>query len=106
MLAFAPQHVIDDVIATHLDQFIHAAIRTRAAVLQLLEKIRNDGFYLSVGESNPEVLTISAPVRDASGQVVAALSLIGRAGELGKKSTPGHIKCVRDGAEKISKRLG
>jgi DNA-binding IclR family transcriptional regulator len=40
--------------------FVPASIRTREAALALLEKIRTDGFYVSVGESNPEVATISA----------------------------------------------
>jgi DNA-binding IclR family transcriptional regulator len=106
LMAFAPGGVIEDVIANHLDRFTPDTIRTRDAVLELLEKIRNDGFYLSIGESNPEVSTISAPVRDARGHVIAAISLIGRAGDLDKNDTGSHIKRVIDSAAQISKRLG
>jgi hypothetical protein len=35
--------------ADHLVQFIPDTIRPRDAVLELLEKIRSDGAYLSIG---------------------------------------------------------
>ena len=106
LMAFSPGEVIEDVIANHLDRFTPYTIRTRDAVLELLENIRNDGFYLAIGESNAEVSTISAPVRDARGQVIAALSLIGHAGDLDKNDTRSHIKRVVYGAAQIAKRLG
>jgi IclR family KDG regulon transcriptional repressor len=106
MLAFAPREMIEEVIANNLDRFTPGTVRTRDAVHELLEKIRSDGFYLSIGESNLEVSTICAPVRDARGQVIAGLSLIGRAGDLDKNDTGSHIKRVIDSAAQISKRLG
>jgi IclR family transcriptional regulator, KDG regulon repressor len=106
MLAFAPQALIDQVISTDLQRFVPATIRTREAVLALLEKIRTDGFYLSVGESNPEVATISAPVYDPRGQVIAVLALVGHAGDLDVVGTSGYIKQVVEGAKQIGRRLG
>jgi DNA-binding IclR family transcriptional regulator/DNA-binding winged helix-turn-helix (wHTH) protein len=106
MLAFAPQSLIDEVISTDLHRFVPASIRTRDAALALLEKIRTDGFYVSVGESNPEVATISAPVYDPRGQVIAVLALVGHAGDLDVVRTSGYIKQVVEGAKQIGRRLG
>jgi IclR family transcriptional regulator, KDG regulon repressor len=106
MLAFAPQSLIDEVISTDLHRFVPASIRTRDAALALLEKIRTDGFYVSVGESNPEVATISAPVYDPRGQVIAVLALVGHAGDLDVVGTSGYIKQVVEGAKQIGRRLG
>lgn len=106
MLAFAPQTVIDGVIDNHLHNFTPATIRTRDAALALLERIRVDGFYLSVGESNAEVATISAPVYDARGEVIATLCLIGHAGDLDVVDTSNYIEQVVEGAKQISRRLG
>ena len=106
VLAFAPETLIEEVIANHLHNFTPATIRTRDAALALLEKIRIDGFYLSIGESNVEVATITAPVYDARGEVVAALCLVGHAGDLDVVDTSRYIEQVVDSAKQISRRLG
>ena len=106
MLAFAPQEVIDEVIEKHLHEFTPSTCRTREAVLELLQAIRTDGFYLSVGESHARMSTICAPVKNARGQVVAVLSLIGRTGELDRVNTSALIQQTLDGAKQISRRLG
>jgi DNA-binding IclR family transcriptional regulator len=106
LLAYAPEEVIDQVIAQHLDEFVPSSIRTRDGVLQLLEKIRLDGFYISVGEIHPDVFTITAPVRDSQSRVVAAIGVMGLTSRLSPEHTENSIKSVLEGAKRISSRLG
>jgi DNA-binding IclR family transcriptional regulator len=106
LLAYAPQEVIDQVIAQHLNQFVPSSIRTREGVLQLLDKIRLDGFYISVGELHPDVFTITAPVRDSQSRVVAAIGVMGLTSRLSPEHTDQAIKSILEGAKRISSRLG
>jgi IclR family transcriptional regulator, KDG regulon repressor len=106
MLAHAPSTIIDEVIEKHIEEFTPPALRTREAVLEVLEQIRSDGFYISIGELDPEIFTISVPIRDAKRRVVAAMALIGRPHRLTPEATPGLIAAIIDGAKQISKRLG
>jgi IclR family KDG regulon transcriptional repressor len=106
LLAYSPDDIIDEVIAKHLDAFVPATLRTREAVLKLLENIRRDGYYLAIGELHPDVFTITAPVRDADGRVVAAIGVMGPTSRINPERTDRLIKCVVEGAEQISRRLG
>lgn len=75
------------------------------ALLAELAQIRDRGLALDDCESNVDVRCVAAPVRDASGQVVAGLSI----------SVPAHradrlsdelAGYVADGARALSERLG
>ena len=47
-----------------------------------LERIRGDGFAVEVGEYYPDVSSVAVPVRDALGDAVAALAVLGPREEL------------------------
>jgi DNA-binding IclR family transcriptional regulator len=106
LLAYAPLEVIDQVIAQHLNAFEPSSIRTREEVLQLLDKIRLDGFYICVGEPHPDVFTITAPVRDSQNRVVAAIGVMGSTSRLSPEHADHAKKSVLEGAKRISSRLG
>ncbi|MCY3539567.1 MAG: IclR family transcriptional regulator [bacterium] len=70
-----------------------------------LTEIRRNGYALNEGESELEVLSIAAPVRDRKGSVVAAISLAGEESQLrGKLST--LIPAVRQAGAVASHQLG
>jgi IclR family transcriptional regulator, KDG regulon repressor len=106
MLAYAPAEIVDDVLDKHLPEFIPSTLRSREAVLSLLEQIRADGFYVSIGELHPDAFTITAPIRDARRRVVAALGVQGHTSMLTASSQGTLIGAVVNGANHISKRLG
>jgi IclR family transcriptional regulator, KDG regulon repressor len=106
ILAFGPQSLIDEVISEHLQDFVPSSVRTREAVLDLMHQIRRDEFYISVGESHPDVTTVCAPVRDAEGRVVAALTILTRSLGLTAEHTDLMRRRVIAAAERISSRLG
>lgn len=47
-----------------------------------LDQVRNDGYAVEVGEYYPDVSSVAVPVRDAFGDPVAALAVLGPRGEL------------------------
>jgi DNA-binding IclR family transcriptional regulator len=50
-----------------------------------LLEVRRRGWAQSVGEREPGVASVSAPVRDASGAVVAAVSVSGPIDRMGRR---------------------
>lgn len=106
LLAFAPDDVIESVIRAHSDDFVPATLRTRAQVMDVLTRIRADGFYKAIGELNPETYTLNAPIRDRQGRVAAVLSLAGPTSRLAPEQEVVLLDRVRVAAAQISERLG
>jgi IclR family acetate operon transcriptional repressor len=83
LLAFSPPDETETVLS-RLDykpltaQTIADAAGLRAA----LERVREQGYALDLGELRPDVSCIAVPVRDASGRVRAAISMTAPAAEL------------------------
>jgi DNA-binding IclR family transcriptional regulator len=71
-----------------------------------LNAVRRRGWAASVGEREPGVASVSAPVFDAAGDVVAAVSVSGPIDRLTK--TPGrlHADAVTRAAKELSKAIG
>lgn len=71
-----------------------------------LEGVRRRGWAENVNESDLGVASIAAPVRDASGQVVAAISVAGPHPRFTPEATRRITQEVIATAERISARLG
>ncbi|MGI8518268.1 MAG: IclR family transcriptional regulator [Acidimicrobiia bacterium] len=70
-----------------------------------LERVRDLGFAENNGESDLAVLSIGAPIRDATGQVIAALSLAGPVSRMEAERTSLRHS-VTSAAAVASRRLG
>lgn len=84
----------------------HAWRRDPARFMQRLADIRDAGYALSSEEVEEGVLAISAPVRDASGQVIASISILGPVQRLPVSEHPRLVREVCAAAAAISSRLG
>ncbi|MCJ9713626.1 IclR family transcriptional regulator, partial [Bordetella hinzii] len=71
-----------------------------------LETIRAQGFAINRGEWREQVVGAAAPIRDASGGVVAAVGISGPAERLDHQKLLQAGKRVREVADTISRRLG
>lgn len=67
-----------------------------------LVDVRRRGWAQSVGQREAGVASVSAPVRDGSGDVVAALSISGPVERLGRSPGPRYAPILVDGAHRIS----
>jgi DNA-binding IclR family transcriptional regulator len=64
-----------------------------------------DGWVASVGEREPGVASVSAPVHDGEGRVVAAVSVSGPVGRTGDDPGPTYGPAVRAAADQLSDGL-
>lgn len=72
-----------------------------------LARIRERGYSLDLEEHEPGVRCVAANVRDASGEVVAAISIAGPAQRLSESTLAGELaEAIMEAAAEISTRLG
>ncbi len=74
--------------------------------LQELEKIRDNGYAVDYEESIPGIVCIAAPILDADGKPLAAISVAGPALRLHEKMVHQVGGQIRDCASRISLRMG
>jgi DNA-binding IclR family transcriptional regulator len=70
-----------------------------------LTQVRDLGYAENNGESEPETISVGAPVRDATSRVVAALSVAGPASRMAAEIGALRL-AVMDAAGVASRRLG
>jgi DNA-binding IclR family transcriptional regulator len=91
LLAFTP--------AEEVTRLLPSASFTARTLLE----VRRRGWAHSVAEREPGVASLSAPVRDASGSVLGAVSISGPVERLGRRPSPEIIGAVLDAAAAISR---
>ncbi len=72
---------------------------------QLLE-IRKQGYCICIDEMHENSISIAAPIRDYTGEVVTAVSLIGPRNRMRTKPLLEYVEAVVKAAKEISSRLG
>lgn len=77
ILAFRSPAEIDDYIDGGLPQMTAATITEPDQLRAALAQVRERGFATNLGEWNENIRSVAAPLRDASGRVIAALGTIG-----------------------------
>jgi DNA-binding IclR family transcriptional regulator len=102
LLAHAPVELQDDVLAGPVPRFTEHTVTEPRALRALLADVRTNGFSISDRQVTSDALSVGAPVRDARGTVVAAVSLVVRHGT----ATPHQLAAlVRTSARAISRAL-
>jgi IclR family KDG regulon transcriptional repressor len=71
-----------------------------------LATIRRRGYAENINEGEMGVCSVSAPIRDRTGRVAAAVSVVGPATRLNRTSLRAFAALVIETAEAISHRLG
>ena len=81
-------------------------LRSMNDVEMMLTKVRETGLGRADGTNDPAVASLSAPVNDQSGRLVAALTAVGLRGtiDMSPRGLPAQV--VRRSAESLSGRLG
>jgi DNA-binding IclR family transcriptional regulator len=91
LLAFAP--------AEEVTGLLPSASFTARTLLD----VRRRGWAHSIGEREPGVASLSAPVRDGSGGVLGAVSISGPIERLGRRPSPEVVSAVLEAAVAISR---
>jgi DNA-binding IclR family transcriptional regulator len=107
LLAYLPEEVRDKILAdTGLVALTARTITSRAELEAELAAIRERGWATSFGEHIEGVSCLSVPLRDADGQVVAALSILGPYLRLGEELLMSYLEVLQKEATEISRHLG
>jgi IclR family KDG regulon transcriptional repressor len=103
LLAFLPEKQLQVVLeGTELTAMTSCTITDADQLLRELEKIRRQGYALDNEEAFPGIRCIAAPIRERSGNVVAAISATVPAQRLARKRIPELIKMITETASRIS----
>jgi DNA-binding IclR family transcriptional regulator len=106
LLAHAPEAVQTQVLAQRLPRFTPATRTDAAWIAADLQRIRSRGYLLTTDEVVAGAATVAAPVRDASGQVVAVLSVSAPTMRMRPPRPRALLPMVLDAAAKLSRALG
>ncbi|MFZ5631687.1 MAG: IclR family transcriptional regulator [Bacillota bacterium] len=107
LLAYMKESEVDEVIAkTRLARITGATICDPRKLKEELAGIRQQGYAFSIGERIPGLVSISAPVRNHTGQVIASLSLAVPEVRLDKGRVAETIALIKEGALQLSVKLG
>ncbi|MGW0585654.1 IclR family transcriptional regulator domain-containing protein, partial [Streptomyces sp. NPDC002920] len=88
-----------------LQRFTARTMTDVDVLLERLAEIRRDGYTVSRGELDADILGIAAPVRGSSGVVVAALSVAALEHRVPDRRLAEVVAAVRNAAELISHHL-
>ena len=80
LLAHAPASVQRDVLDGPLHRFTDYTITDPARLERMLAEVRRDGVAISDRQVTDDAMSVAAPVADPAGGVIAALSVVAKAG--------------------------
>jgi DNA-binding IclR family transcriptional regulator len=92
--------------AARLARFTANTITSRARLERELVEVWRNGFAVGLEEIEPGFVAVGAPVRNADGRVVAAISVGGPSARLDGARVESLAGLVRAAADRISLRLG
>ncbi|MFC9556499.1 IclR family transcriptional regulator [Rhodococcus sp. NPDC056960] len=88
LLADWPTSKVVDRLPEHLDGYTAQTITDRTVLLAELDRVRENGFGLIDNELEEELVSLSCPVRDPAGNLVAIVSLNGPRYRFGRERIP------------------
>ena len=103
LLAHAPDDVVQDYLATSLERFLPGTVTDPEAVRKRLAEIRLTGVARMSEEMTMGSSSVAAPIRDRTGRVVAAVSIVTRT--IPSVDTEPEL-AVRVAATGVSRALG
>jgi DNA-binding IclR family transcriptional regulator len=106
ILAFAPDEVRARLLQRSLERRTARTISDRAGLEAQLAEVRESGFARTFEELEVGLNAIAAPVRNAAGEVIAAVDVSGPAHRIDPSARPGLVGRTREAAEDLSRRLG
>ncbi|MDF1585598.1 IclR family transcriptional regulator [Marinimicrococcus flavescens] len=106
MLAFQPDAAVERVIAAGLVRFTERTITEAGELRADLARVRDRGFAIDDDEHQFGQRCVAAPIRNAAGQVFAAISVAAPAARVPDSRIEVLGELVVQSAETIARRLG
>jgi IclR family acetate operon transcriptional repressor len=106
LLAYQDQNVIESIVRrTGLPRLTPNTISEPAALLEVLERVRTQGFAIDLEEQEEGVCCLAAPVFTPDGALLAAISVSGPAGRLGRGRLHNLVPHIKRVASALSRTI-
>lgn len=106
LLAYQDKETVEEIMKAGLPKMGPNSIIEPQQLLHELENVRNNGYAICVDEMQDGIISIGAPIRDYTNEVVAAISVVGPKDRgMGKDIAP-YINELLKAADDISNKLG
>jgi DNA-binding IclR family transcriptional regulator len=102
LLSGAPSEVLEEVLAGERRKFLPNTLTTETELRRRLAEIRATGLSTGVEELTPGAFSVAAPIRDAAGDIVAAVSIVAHSE---RRDEPHFALGVRMAARGITEAL-
>lgn len=106
LLAFAPEDIREAVLAEPLERFTSNTATDPDDLRARLDMIRADGFHIAINDLDDGAFSIAAPIRSASGDVIASLSVAGAMARYDETRRRRYLALIEEAAAEISGKLG
>jgi DNA-binding IclR family transcriptional regulator len=106
LVAWKTPEEIRHLLPLRLEQFTVETVTDVDTFIEQLATVRRDGFSTAVGELALDLFAASAPIRDSTGAVVAAISIAAPTSRISAKKIPAIAPDLVDTAAAISKGMG
>jgi DNA-binding IclR family transcriptional regulator len=105
LLAYQSDAVMQSLLERGFKRYTAHTCTDPEVLLQLLTRIRKQGYAVSIEELHKGVASIAAPVRNQRGKVIASISIAGPISRMNRNTIPRLTKLVQYAAEQISREL-
>ncbi|MEV4647222.1 IclR family transcriptional regulator [Saccharopolyspora sp. NPDC049426] len=102
LLAEQPAEKLRRTLPDELEAFTPYTITDRDALFKELEQVREQGFAIIDNELEPELLSLSRPVRDSAGTMVAILTLNGPRSRFGRAHIPEALQQMQGTVDRLA----
>jgi DNA-binding IclR family transcriptional regulator len=102
LLSHAPQEIQDEVLEAPIRRLTEYTVTDRRRLRAMLAEVRANGFAVSDRQVTADSVSVAAPIKGPTGEVVAAVSLVVRHGN---QSPHAISPLVRTAARAISRTL-
>lgn len=106
LLAFDENNLVEEIIQRGLHAYTSKSITDPDKLRNELETIRKLGYAICTEELTEGTRSVSAPVRDYTGKVVAAINVVGPIQRMKDYKVPDIAKKVINAGNEASERLG
>jgi DNA-binding IclR family transcriptional regulator len=102
LLAEMPVEKVVAMLPEQLEAYTPHTITDRAVLLRELDQVREQGFGIIDNELEEELISLSRPVRDSSGNMVAILTLNGPRYRFGRARIPEALQHMQDIVDRLA----
>ncbi len=106
LLAFQSDKIVQELIDAGLPRMGPNSVTEPGAFLRDLQKARQQGYAVCIDEMHEDVVSIAAPIRDYTGEIIAAVSVAGPRQRITEPKIPLFVDEIIKAGRKISENLG